>query len=276
MKRIDFKSALALVLTLAVAIALAGCGATNSAAGVPKTTATTTSAAATDQQTTEEKTTETMRGTEATSSTIIASSTVILGKTTSSKTGSSATKLTTLISSNTEAPLVSKSFFTCSLTEREPIQNGETIAIVAEKKMESYGDNRLFDKNYSNNKLTLVSMANTAELDMFINTIKECAKNISVYDYEYWENRYQRYDEEYFQQNTLMALFFPYSSSSIKAEVTSLIRRNDEICIECIMKSPKSGAVNDDVDFRFVVIEVKTADISGVKTWGYHMESQTY
>ena len=199
------------------------------------------------------------------------SAAVSSGKTTPAKTSASSTKSTAVISTNTEAPPVSKPFSTYLLTERESIQNGETLAIVAERKMD-----RLFDEDYSNNKLILVCMSNAAELDTFINTLKECNEDISPYDSEYLEARYQRYGTQYFQQNTLMALFFPYSSSSITAEVTSFVRHKDEICIEWIMKSPEGGVVSDDVDFRFAVIEVKTSDISGVKTWGYHMEGQTY
>ncbi len=150
--------------------------------------------------------------------------------------------------------------FNYPLTKRESIPNGTSLKITASKMLRVNQQPAYYQKG----NFTMVVMKNEKDLTTFKNTINDDVHN------------YDRYNKDFFENNTLMAVFIPYLSGSIKAQVKSLIQTEDEICIIVTVLTPANHILTDDVNYQFMLIETSKDNLSGVKNFGYYKETQTY
>lgn len=146
------------------------------------------------------------------------------------------------------------------LTKRESIPNGTSLKITASKMLKANQQPDYYQKG----NFTMVVMKNEKDLTTFKNTINNDAHN------------YDRYSKDFFEANTLMAVFIPHLSGSIKAQVKSLIQTEDEICIVVTVLTPANHIATDDVNYRFILIETSKDNLLGVKKFEYYKETQAY
>ena len=82
------------------------------------------------------------------------------------------------------------------------------------------------------------------------------------------------YKSDFFQTKSLIIMTVPYTSSSFDMKVNALIKNNGELRIETTTWHPaadKNGSfpATDDYSPRYLVLEVKKEDISGVTKFSY-------
>lgn len=141
---------------------------------------------------------------------------------------------------------------------------------------------------FSKDGLWVVCVSNMTQLDAFKKSMLDSyAESLSSFDEEYRnrsvdekkteiEQAYSQYDAPYFNTKSLVMVFLPYISSSLRGTVTNFVRQGNEICIDWIYHFPKSGAVSDDVNPRYMLVEMKTEDLIGVEKWSHHKTIEYY
>ncbi len=164
------------------------------------------------------------------------------------------------------------------------LANGRMLAIKRNDTMLGHS----LPLRFSKDGLWVTSVSSEEELDVFKKMMLDgYGQDIINYDDDWrkfyiehystsLEEKYRQYDAAYFKENSLVMVFFPYISSSLRGSVTNLVRQGDEICIEWIYHFPESGAASDDVNPRYILVEAKNADLVGVEKWSHHKTIKYY
>ena len=80
----------------------------------------------------------------------------------------------------------------------------------------------------------------------------------------------------YCEENAVIAVPGWHSSSTFMFQIDSLIRGDDEICINITTFRPPGSAVTDDILFRYFLISVSKADILGVMQFSYNQTFRVF
>ena len=86
----------------------------------------------------------------------------------------------------------------------------------------------------------------------------------------------EKYNEEFFKENTLIILTKTFGSGSYRMRVDSLVKYDRELSFNITVLSPDSGRVTDDLLSIAQYIEVKTSDITGLDIRSYYEANDTY
>lgn len=111
------------------------------------------------------------------------------------------------------------------------------------------------------NKSNVLILSSESELDAFVRITGSDGYDGS-------------YKSDFFQTKALIIMTVPYTSSSFDMKVNALAKSNGELRIETTTWHPAadengSFPVTDDYSPRYLVLEVKKADISGVTKFSY-------
>ena len=110
--------------------------------------------------------------------------------------------------------------------------------------------------------------------------LKDMQKNMPGSDC-FPDTNYNNYNQTFFQENTIIAMCIPYKSSSYRTQMDSLTKASGGICINITTFHPPANEdgmipITDDVCARYLLIEVKNADILGVTQYSYYETLKTY
>ena len=261
--------------------ALCGCGDTPQEVSDPATTASTTTTTTAEETTTTtgETTADTTTATTPKSTTKKPTTTTTTKKPTTT-TIKPTTTTTITIPANPDVPMSMQ-----HVAMVDTILNEKKLDIESQKTMIRHS----LPLSFSKTGLWVTCVSSVAELDAFKQGMLDAyAKRYSDKSdeefrngmIEHWnaqiEQTYSQYDAAYFNDRSLAMVFLPYISSSERGTVTNFVRQGNEICIDWIFHFPKSGAVSNDVNPRYILVEMKSEDLVGVEKWSHHKTIEYY
>jgi len=85
-----------------------------------------------------------------------------------------------------------------------------------------------------------------------------------------------KYDCAFFEENMLIVKAVPELSGSYRMRVDSLIKNNGEICLRITVLTPSGGDFTDDVNFRYILTEMKKQDAFNVTKFSYFEVHEQY
>ena len=241
---------------------------------IPPTSASTTS------ETTKDATTTTTTTTKTTATTTEKPTTTTTTKKPTTTTTKPTTTTIITIPDNPDVPMSMQ-----HVAMVDTILNGKKLDIESQKTMNRHS----LPLSFSKTGLWVTCVSSVAELDAFKQGVLDAyAKRYSDESDEefrngmidHWsaqiEQTYSQYDAAYFNDRSLVMVFLPYISSSERGTVTNFVRQGNEICIDWIFHFPKSGAVSNDVNPRYILVEMKSEDLVGVEKWSHHKTIEYY
>ena len=261
----------AAVCAAALLTALCGCGDTPQEVSDPTTTASTTTTTTAEETTTTtaETTADTTTATAPKSTTKKPTTTTTTKKPTT-MTINPTTTTTITIPDNPDVPMSMQ-----HVAMVDTILNGKKLDIESQKTMIRHS----LPLSFSKTGLWVTCVSSVAELDAFKQGVLDAYAKRD-WDIDYWsaqiEQTYSQYDAAYFNDRSLVMVFLPYISSSLRGTVTNFVKQGNEICIDWIYHFPEGGAASNDDNPRYILVELKTEDLVGVEKWSHHKTIEYY
>ena len=226
----------AVLFAAAMLLSLSACGDTPPATGNPTTTTSTTTT------TTAEETTTTTAETTADTTT-------------------TTTKKPTTITPTTATNVTISSYPVYWAFKSVGFANGQKLNVTISEEVLRHD----FKQYCDGDDPSIAIVNNTTQLNEFKQQLVDGSSQTTLQV----DKEFQKYDAAYFKGNSLVLVFYPFTSSTFRGEVTALVRQGNEAYVEWTYFVPYDNVVTDDWCPRYTIVEVKSADIDGVKTWGH-------
>jgi hypothetical protein len=106
-----------------------------------------------------------------------------------------------------------------------------------------------------------------------INNFEELTEFKKATNYSNRDNceYYDKFDESFFSESSIIVLFYPFHSSSFLSRVDSVIKSHEKIYADITTINESPGSQNLDSVLNGVLIEVDKADIAGIKQFDYRI-----